>query len=94
MLWFHNFVFDLHCWPQTQTEEGMLGLSHVSHAHVELFTWKLKKDLHLYFSVNIVIGVKSLKAPVLKLIMFFPFDVVPSGKIINGGVLSVVGLLY
>jgi hypothetical protein len=40
-----------------------------------------------------VIGAKSLNAPILNVIMFLPFVVVPSGKMINGGVRSLSGLL-
>ena len=47
-----------------------------------------KNNLHSYFKANIVIGVKSLKAPILNLKIYFPFEVVPSGKIIIGDLLS------
>ena len=38
----------------------------------------------MYFMPNIVIGAKSLKAPILKVKIDSPFDVVPSGNIIIG----------
>ena len=40
-----------------------------------------------------MIGAKSLNAPILNVMMFFPFVVVPSGKMTNGGVRSLSGLL-
>lgn len=40
--------------------------------------------LHVYLSPTMVNGARSLKAPTLNLRRDFPFDVVPSGKIIKG----------
>ena len=47
----------------------------------------------VYFKPKMVIGAKSLKAPILNFIMDLPLDVVPSGKMSNGATFT-GSLLY
>lgn len=55
----------------------MLKLGNVAHSHVELFAFNIKEQVLWYFRANNVIGAKSLNAPILNVMMFLPFVVVP-----------------
>lgn len=83
-IWGNLPQIDIKFYSQAKRKKEMLQLCNLYHSHIKVITLNYKSNLHVYLREITVKGDKSLKAPSLNFKRDFPFDVVPSGKIING----------